>query len=89
MELFGRKTLYYSKPLDSLEQVVDALNVNYIDHTLNVTEIDYLWKYYLGRQNIIDRQKKVRSDIIELNTNLVLPSIAMFSSLGMTPSISS
>lgn len=65
MNLFGRKTLYYTGELNTLDDVVNALNNVYVDHTLNITEIEYLWNYYLGKQDVMDREKTVRADILK------------------------
>lgn len=43
--------------------VVDALDEALSTHRGNAVQIDYLWKYYKGKQPVLDRVKDVRPEI--------------------------
>lgn len=62
-ELYGRKRLTYSRDIETLDDVKDAIRVNYLTHMQNLSEIEYLWNYYLGKQDVLTRQKEVRKSI--------------------------
>lgn len=64
-ELYGRKRLTYSRDIKTLDDVKDAINKNYIKHRKNVSEIKYLWEYFLGKQDVLYRTKEIRKDIIK------------------------
>ena len=58
--MFGRRviTTDYIEITDS--NVIDVLRKSFEKHSLNRTEIEYLWKYYKGEQPILYRTKEYR-----------------------------
>ena len=71
-DMNGRKRIYsnYSEIDDS--NVLKVLGKSLSTHKTNAEQIEYLFKYYRGKQPIFDRIKEVRSDI----KNFVLRNIA-------------
>lgn len=65
LELYGRKKLTFSGAINNLDDAKRAIQQNYIAHTINVFEINYLWEYYLGKQDVRNRTKEVRKDILK------------------------
>lgn len=63
MLLTGRKIITTQNLTVTRSNVVEIVKKSLITHTLNSTEIDYLYSYYKGDQPIIKRDKKVRADI--------------------------
>lgn len=61
--LKGRKTLKYSGNINNLDDVKMALRSVMIHFETNKSEIDYLWRYYLGEQDVLNRVKDIRPDI--------------------------
>ncbi len=61
--LFGRTKIYTNVPVITPQNVVEVLNDVLPVHFQNATEIDYLYKYYRGRQPILDRTKTIRPEI--------------------------
>ena len=61
--LFGRRVIYVDVAEITPENVVDVLRKAYTTHLRNKSEIEYLYRYYKGRQPIIDRKKEVRPEI--------------------------
>ena len=61
--LFGRTVLYSAESEITADNLIDVLNEVLPIHNQNSLEIDYLYKYYCGRQPILDRVKKVRPEI--------------------------
>ena len=61
--LFGRTVLYSAESEITADNLIDVLNEVLPIHNQNSLEIDYLHKYYCGRQPILDRVKKVRPEI--------------------------
>lgn len=56
------KTYVSSVTVENVKEIVDeALSV----HSVNAAEIDYLWRYYKGQQDIRYKQKFVRENINE------------------------
>jgi len=62
--LYGRKAIYSDVDKITRENVVSVLDKAKSAHKDNVTQIDYLWDMYRGKQDIRNRTKEVRSDII-------------------------
>lgn len=62
-ELYGRKRLTFSRDIKTLDDAKQAISSNYITHMQNLSEIDYLWNYYLGKQDVLYRKKEVRKSI--------------------------
>lgn len=64
MKSMGRKTIYTSETdLNTLENVVKVLNYALSIHRDNVDDMNWLIDYYLGKQPILNKQKKIREDI--------------------------
>lgn len=61
--LKGRKTLYYSRDVNTEEDVKKALSAVYLTHKSNISDIEYLWNYFLGKQDVLNREKQFRSNI--------------------------
>ena len=61
--LFGRDVLFSSEIEITRNNVFDVLNNVLPTHAKNSEEIDYLYKYYRGRQPILDRVKTIRPEI--------------------------
>ena len=62
-EMFGRRLILTDQTEITDSNILSVLNKAIVDHRVNQTEIDYLWKYYKGRQPILDRIKLVRPEI--------------------------
>ena len=52
-----------SEPVITFDNVLTVLTKAMSVHSLNRSEIDYLWKYYKGDQPILYRKKEVRPEI--------------------------
>lgn len=61
--MFGRRIIKTSVTEITEDNVVDVLNKAMATHSINRSEIDYLWKYYRGDQPILRRKKDVRPEI--------------------------
>lgn len=61
--MFGRKQIISDAEYITDENVLEQLNLALNEHTLNRSQIDYLWKYYRGEQPVLQRRKKVRPEI--------------------------
>lgn len=61
--LFGRSKLFSSVMEVTAENVVDVIASVGLDALNNQSEEDYLYNYYKGKQPILSRVKKIRSDI--------------------------
>lgn len=60
---FGRRTIYTDVEEITAENVVQVLDEVMSVHQKNRSEIEYLHRYYKGRQPILSRTKEIRSDI--------------------------
>lgn len=61
--LFGREVIYSPVTEITRDNLFDVLNNVLPTHAKNSEEIDYLYKYYRGRQPILDRVKTIRPEI--------------------------
>lgn len=61
--MFGRRVIYSSADSITRENVLTELGLAMDTHSLNSSEIDYLWRYYKGDQPILHRVKTVRPEI--------------------------
>ncbi len=61
--LFGREVIMHDETVITDENILEILDKVMSIHTKNRNDIQYLWDYYKGKQPILDRKKKVRSDI--------------------------
>ena len=59
----GRRIITTSESSITADNVLAVLSDAYTTHTANRTEIEYLYKYYKGRQPVLDRVKEVRPEI--------------------------
>ena len=65
MELFGRRTITttYTEEMLSPTIIAQILSDSMSTHLANATEIQYLWDYYKGKQDILNKVKYVRVNI--------------------------
>lgn len=61
--MFGRRVIYSSVSEITRENVVDVLQNAMLIHSVNSSEIDYLYQYYKGNQPILQRVKAIRPEI--------------------------
>lgn len=61
--LHGRRKIFTNKKEITPENVVDVVNTAYGVHCKNRREIQYLYKYYRGEQDIRFKEKVVRQEI--------------------------
>jgi SPP1 family phage portal protein len=61
--MFGRRVIYSSISEITRENVVDVLQKAMLIHSVNSSEIDYLYQYYKGNQPILQRVKAIRPEI--------------------------
>ena len=61
--IFGRRTIKTDYREITPKNVVEVLNRTLQTHNMNVSEIDYLYKYYKGYQPILGKIKEVRPEI--------------------------
>lgn len=59
----GRQVIYSDEDYIDKSNVVQVLSESLTIHNKNSKEIDYLYNYYKGRQPILSKEKKVRSEI--------------------------
>lgn len=62
-QMFGRRIIKTSVKEITRENVGDVLRKAMSTHSLNRSEIEYLWDYYKGKQPILNRTKDVRPEI--------------------------
>lgn len=60
----GRKVILTDVQTIDETNVVSVLRKALVTHLSNKMDIEYLWKYYKGRQPILDRVKDVRPEIM-------------------------
>ena len=60
----GRRMILTDVRTIDESNVVQVLQKAFVTHLANKIDIDYLWKYYKGRQPILDRTKDVRPEIM-------------------------
>ncbi len=61
--LFGREVIYSAETEITRNNLIDVLSETLSIHKKNSEEIDYLYKYYRGKQPILQREKKIRPEI--------------------------
>ena len=61
--LHGRRVIYTDETEVTIDNVVMILRKALPYHWKNRSEIEYLWNYYKGRQEILNRVKQVRPEI--------------------------
>ena len=62
-QMFGRTKIYTDVEAITSDNVVDVLTKALSVHTLNRADINYLWDYYRGKTNILNKVKEVRETI--------------------------
>ena len=62
-QLFGRRHIYTDEEVITEANVVDVLNKALYVHSLNQSEMDYLWGYYRGITPILHKEKEIRPTI--------------------------
>ena len=62
-QLFGRRIIYTDEAVITAENVVDVLSKALYVHSLNQSEIHYLWSYYKGETPILQKTKEIRESI--------------------------
>ena len=62
-QLFGRRQIFTDAESITAENVVDVLSKALYLHSLNQSEIQYLWSYYKGDTPILKKEKEIRSSI--------------------------
>lgn len=63
MQMYGRRVITTDATEIDGSNVVAELEKAMFNHMLNRNEIQYLWDYYCGKQDILKREKKVRPEI--------------------------
>lgn len=63
VEMYGRRVITTDATEITSANIVAELNEAFNTHSLNRTEIKYLWDYYRGNQPILSRTKTVRPEI--------------------------
>lgn len=61
--LFGRRQIKTNEAAITAENVVKVLSSAYTTHLANKDEIEYLYKYYKGKQAVLEREKEIRPEI--------------------------
>ena len=62
-QMNGRRVIKSSVRRITRDNVVDVLTTAMNTHSMNRSEIEYLWDYYRGKQPILNRVKEVRPEI--------------------------
>lgn len=60
---FGRTIIYSDVEEVTAENVLEVVQKAYQTHQTNQSQIDFLYSYYKGQQNIYNRVKEIRPDI--------------------------
>lgn len=69
-ELYGRTVIYTSVEEIDASNVQEILETALSTHETNVAQIDYLYDYYRGKTDILERTKEIREDILnQINEN--------------------
>lgn len=63
LNYYGREPIYTDETAVTAENLLDVLQKAFKVHTLNRSDIDYLYNYYKGKQPILERTKEFRKDI--------------------------
>ena len=62
-QLFGRRQIFTDEAVITAENVVEVLSKALYVHSLNQSEIQYLWSYYKGETPILKKVKEIRESI--------------------------
>ena len=63
MDMYGRRVITTDATEINSDNVIAELNLAFDTHELNRREIEYLWDYFKGKQEILNRKKEVRPEI--------------------------
>lgn len=63
MNMYGRRVITTDATEITDKNIIAELELAFNEHSLNRTEIDYLWDYFKGKQDILLRTKDVRPEI--------------------------
>ena len=63
MNSYGRRIIYTSERNFSDDNIIDIINKAVFIHNLNVLDIQRLYDYYVGKHDILGREKKIREEI--------------------------
>ena len=63
MEMYGRRVITTDATEITSENIVVELNNAFNEHSVNRSEIEYLWNYFRGKQPILERKKEIRPEI--------------------------
>ncbi len=63
MNMYGRRVITTDATEITSENIIAELNLAFDTHELNRMEIEYLWDYFKGKQDILNRTKDVRPEI--------------------------
>ena len=61
--MLGRRVITTDTKEITSENIIRELDEAFNTHSLNRSEIEYLWNYYKGKQPILERKKTVRPEI--------------------------
>lgn len=62
-DLYGRSEIFTDETAITRDNVVQVLEDSMAVHQKNSTDIDYLFDYYKGKQDIVNKVKEIREDI--------------------------
>lgn len=63
MNMYGRRVITTDATEITSDNIIAELNLAFDTHELNRREIEYLWDYFKGKQEILNRTKDVRPEI--------------------------
>lgn len=70
IELYGRQQIFTSVDVIDSSNVAEVLDAAIGTHEKNVKQIEYLHNYFKGKTDILERKKKIRTDIVnQINEN--------------------
>lgn len=62
-QMFGRRMIKSAVEKVTIDNVLQTIEKAMDKHRKNSNEIDYLWKYYRGKQPVLSRKKDIRPEI--------------------------
>ena len=62
-QMFGRRMIFTSADAITADNVTAIVEQAYNTHLLNVSEIEYLWNYYKGKQPSLYRVREIRDEL--------------------------
>ena len=64
MNMYGRRVITTDATEINSDNVIAELNLAFDTHELNRREIEYLWDYFKGKQEILNRKKEVLDEMM-------------------------